>query len=314
MDNYTFIQISDDNYHYTQTLYQQSFGLKQSLSAIKKKYDTSSFGHKNIGYFAVTSEQEPAAYYGVFPMVMTINSKNVEVAQSGDTMTAPDHRGKGLFIQLAKKAYQLAEEKGMKLVFGFPNENSFPGFQKKLDWHFFGSMQKFSIINPVIPLCEIVEKFTLFSATYHKYCGFRLSKYQVNLNEENIAPFNVFKSYGSVKKDLSFFRYKLNNADNLLIKINGFTMLIKPRTHLFIGEVGLFEVKRTGDFIKTLKKLSKILCCRKTIIIISKNFWLYNYLKPVIEPTDNLPIGFLPFTKDIKLADITFTQADYDTF
>jgi len=314
MDNYSFQQINDSNYDFTQTLYKKSFGINNSISTIKRKYDTSVFGHKNIGYFAVSDDQKPASYYGIFPMIMTINSVDIPVAQSGDTMTAPEHRNKGLFVQLAKKTYQLAEEQGIQLVFGFPNENSFPGFKKKLDWQFFGSMQKFSIHNSVLPFCELSSKFSALASTYNKYSNFRLSKYDIALTEENIAPFNKFKSQGYIKKDINFFRYKLSSPENHLIKINNFTLLIKPKTHLIIGDVGFFDKSRTDDFTQTLLRLSKILGCRSTIIIVSKNCWVFDYLKSIIDPKESLPIGFLPFNQNISLDDISFTQADYDTF
>jgi len=314
MDNFSFQQITDTTYDFTQSLYKKSFGLSLKISTIQRKYDTSVFGHKNIGFFAVSENKEPAAYYGVFPMIITIDTIDIQVAQSGDTMTAPEHRGKGLFIQLAQKTYQLAEKQGIQLIFGFPNENSFPGFQKKLNWQFFGSMQKFSIQNAEIPLCEFCSKFKTFTSIYDKYCNFRLSKYKAVLTEENIAPFNQVKSHGYIKKDLNFFRYKLNSPENHLIKFNNFTLLIKPRTHLMIGDVGFFEKSKTFDFIRTLKKLSKILGCKNTIISVSKNYWLFDYLNAIIDPTESLPIGFLPFNNKISPEDISFTQADYDTF
>jgi hypothetical protein len=314
MDNYNIEQIKDSNYDLTKTLYKNSFRVNHSISTIKRKYDTSVFGHKNIGYFAVTPDKRPAAFYGVFPIIMTINSIDVPVAQSGDTMTAPDHRNKGLFVLLAKKTYELAEENGIQIIFGFPNENSFPGFKKKLDWQFIGSMQKFSIRNSILPLCEIASKLKTSASCYEKYCNFRLSKYRIALTEENIAPFNLIKSIGFIKKDINFFQYKLSNPDNSLISINNFTLLIKPRTHLIIGDVGFFDKTRTSDFIQTLKKLANILGCKNTIICVSKNYWLFDYLKSIIVPIESLPIGFLPFNQKISLKDISFTQADYDTF
>lgn len=314
MSDYKYIQLNDHNYDYTRILYNQAFGINRSVSQIKKKYDTGMFGFKNIGFFALADNDTPAAFYGVFPIVMTINNKDYSVAQSGDTMTAPDHRGKGLFIKLAERTYKLSEEQGIKLIFGFPNENSFPGFQKKLKWQFHGNMQKFSFKNLGLPLSELSSKFNFLKTGYEKYCNLRLSKYKIALTEENISHFNHSKSTGYIKKDLNFFNYKLNDPNNYLLKINGFYLLIKPVTHLIVGDIGYFSKEKVPNFLKTIKKMASILACRDAIIIVSKNHWLYELLKDIKPSTENLPIGFLPFSEIDNLHDISFTQADYDTF
>src|SRR5665648_634488 len=105
MDEYVFKRLDEDSYHCLQELYLKSFDLKETLSFIRNKYETAYTGAKDIGYIAFDQLDSPAAYYGVFPMILTTGGKDILVAQSGDTMTAPDHRGKGLFVKLAQQAY-----------------------------------------------------------------------------------------------------------------------------------------------------------------------------------------------------------------
>jgi len=314
MENYNYIRLNANNFDFTKTLAKESFKLKLTISSIKKKYDTTIFGLKNIGYFALDKDQKPAAYYGVFPIIMSFDSKDILVAQSGDTMTAPAHQGKGLFIMLAKKTYQLAEEEGVQLVYGFPNKNSLPGFQKKLGWQFRGSMYKFTIKNPVLPVCEFCSKSDVLSSLYDKYSRFRLAKFSVALSEVILETFNKNKTRGYIKKDIRFYEYKLRRADIYLISFNSFTLLVKSKVHLIIGDVGFFDKDKTSDFIESIKDLAQILRCGKTTIIISKNHWLYEYLVPHIQPTESLPIGYFQINLDIPLEDISFSQADYDTF
>jgi len=314
MSDYNFVQIDDNSYPAIQELYFKSFGLKETVVSIKEKYDTGMFGMKNTGFMAIDKTNDYAAYYGVFPMQMRIDNKDFQVAQSGDTMTAPNHRGKGLFIDLAKQTYLLAQKKGIQLIFGFPNKNSFPGFQKKLDWKFYGCMQNFIIPNNVIPFCELSSKFKFFMPWYNKYCNLKLSKYKIELTEENTNIFQDNNSRGFVKKDINFFKYKLRNKSNYLVKINNFTLLIKPIPHLLVGAVGKFMPEKTNEFLSTLKTLSIKLGCKKTIISISENHWLFSYLKNKLEYTESLPIGYFPINHDLPFADISYIGADYDTF
>jgi len=314
MEEYLFNRLDKESYDLIQELYLTSFNLKESLSYIRHKYDTSYTGVMNIGYLAVSQDGAPAAYYGVFPMILSSGGKDILVAQSGDTMTAPDHRGKGLFVKLAQMTYQLAWEEKVKLVFGFPNENSFPGFKKKLNWEFHGTMQRFTFTNCALPACEISSKNKTISGIYQSFIRMVLKKYKLPLTEDDISRFKDPGTLSGIKKDLHFFKYKLLNKKNHLIRIKGFSMLIKADPHLLIGAVSYFEKERVGEFLSSIKRLAILLGCKKTHISLSNNHWLFTYLLPFQQPEESLPIGFLRSGSGFPVTEIAFTSADFDTF
>ncbi|MHC1706733.1 MAG: GNAT family N-acetyltransferase [Bacteroidales bacterium] len=311
---YTNNRIDDSSYGDIKTLYQLSFGLISTVSSIQRKYDTSLFGLKNVGVIANDEKKEPAAYYGVFPIVLTYEGTDYLVAQSGDTMTAPNHRKRGLFETLAKECYALAETLGVKMVFGFPNENSFPGFKKKLDWYFTGVMQKFTIKGAIIPFCELASKYKVIDNFYQWYSKKIISKYLLGLTEHNISGFGFSNTKGFVKRDINFFKYKLNRDNIALISFNGIKLLIKYNTHLYIGDVSHIDESKTKDLLHSIKKLSRKLGCGKIIFTVSENHWLYDVLKKELTPTESLPIGFYQIDRTIVPEEIQFTMADYDTF
>ncbi len=88
-------------------------------------------------YYAIHNSTV-AAIYTAMPVFFNINRHKAIALQSIDTITDANHRGKGLFPKLATKLYDDAEANGLELVYGFPNENSAPGFFKKLQWVSFG--------------------------------------------------------------------------------------------------------------------------------------------------------------------------------
>ena len=104
-------EITDASYEDINKLHQLSFGYSRSIEDVNIKYNTTCFGLKNIGFLAKSEEQELAAYYGVFPIVLSYENNHFLVAQSGDTMTAPHHRKKGLFTRLAKETYSFSKSK-----------------------------------------------------------------------------------------------------------------------------------------------------------------------------------------------------------
>ena len=102
------------------------------------------------------------------PVMFRINGVQVPALQSIDTLTDIDHRGKGLFIKLALRLYKEAAASGFALIYGFPNENSAPGFFKKLNWISFGEAPfLFKPLNPFYFIKKLVhrKKHTDFSST-----------------------------------------------------------------------------------------------------------------------------------------------------
>jgi len=307
-------QITDKSYSDIQKLYQLSFGSYHNLEFIELKYDTIKFGLKNIGILAKSKNQELAAYYGVFPIVLNYESEDYLIAQSGDTMTAPNHRKKGLFTKLAKQTYALSKSKGIKLVFGFPNENSYPGFERKLNWKFNGFMQRFTFKVKAIPFCELTSKFSTLYPIYKKFVKNRVKKYQISLEQIDFDSFNYSLVKGLIKKDRNFFKYKLNKDNTYVVSIENIQILIKANTHLFIGEVSKIEAKQVKLLIKCVKKLAYRLACSKVIFTLSTNHWLYGLLAENHKSTKSLPTGFYLIENTFEIKEIQFSNADYDTF
>jgi hypothetical protein len=312
MEEYEIIRNSDKHYSSIQQLYLRASKYKQSLDFIIKKYNTVAFGSKDIGFIAYYQDY-PAAYYGVFPIHLTFNNLEFQAAQSGDTMTDPQHQKKGLFILLANASYRLANENKIDFVFGFPNKNSLPGFEKKLNWKFQGIMKEFTLSSRQLPITAVLKRINLFGDLVQTLVHRRIKSYELQLTEGNLLCLNMQKDVLKVKKDVVFFTYK-KYASSYLISYSGFTIFFKIDGHFILGDVGFFQEEKTSEFIQTLKQLAKMLLCNKIKIYLSESHWLYNYLIKVEKSKDNNPIGFLKLNYDPQFDKIAFTAADFDTF
>lgn len=271
------------------------------------------FGLKNTGFLAFDEKETPAAYYGVFPIQMTINGIDYLVAQSADTMTDPDHRNKGLFVQLAKQTYDFSRENGVQFVFGFPNQNSFPGFQKKLEWEFYGNLYDFFLDIKTLPLCGLAARYKWMKPLYNLFSRVRLLSIKLNYSAENIAPFAQNNAVGYITKNEAFFQYK-KAPDIHLVRLNGITLFVKTDGMLIIGDVSPFNPERSGDLILTVRQLAKMLGCRKIIFSVTQNHWLFPLLSAYTSGVESLPVGYLRFDTAFPFDKIAFTRADYDTF
>jgi len=89
--------------------------------------------------------QKLVGHYAVTPTPLWVKGKVYRAAFSMTTMTHPDYCGRGIFSQLASEVYGCCKAKGIKFVFGFPNENSYHGFTQKLGWHGFGRVKGWAI-------------------------------------------------------------------------------------------------------------------------------------------------------------------------
>ena len=127
--------------------------------------------HANVIYYAM-AQDDIAAIYTAIPVLFRINQTLQPGLQSIDTLTDVDHRGKGLFIELAEKLYSEQGGSRYSLVYGFPNDQSAPGFFKKLGWHSFGQVP--FLIKPLsfkYILSKVLKrkKHTDFSSRTHVY-------------------------------------------------------------------------------------------------------------------------------------------------
>jgi GNAT superfamily N-acetyltransferase len=88
-------------------------------------------------------------FYTLGPAPLGIGPATIAGAQSMDTMTHPDFRGRGVFVALARACFEIAAARGIRLLYGFPNRASFPGFVRRLGWTHAGGIPHW--IRPVRP-------------------------------------------------------------------------------------------------------------------------------------------------------------------
>ena len=73
-------------------------------------------------------------HYAVIPFDLAYEGEKLPACLSMTTMVDTACRKYGLFIELAQQVYDVAQSLGYKIVFGFPNAKSTPGFRKRLAW------------------------------------------------------------------------------------------------------------------------------------------------------------------------------------
>lgn len=113
-------------------LFSESYNREPSESAWKWRYMEAPAGP---GVVALVCDGERlASHYAASPVRLDIDGRSTLTALAGMTMTAPAYRGRGLFQEAARTAYDEMRRRGVRLVWGFPNNQVHRQRRRDLGW------------------------------------------------------------------------------------------------------------------------------------------------------------------------------------
>lgn len=289
-------------------LYTAVYGKLPPKERFLKKYNTGFTVVSYTGFLAYDSDGLPVAFYAVIPCFIEYNGHLVLAAQSTDTMTHPGHRNKGLFVALAELTYNLCRKEGIRLVFGFPNQNSLPGFINKLGWQQVGQMECFTMPVKAIPLEKIAAKLAPFQPLYKLYVKLVLCKAQ----NGGIANSVLEESYAGVYRDEEFLAYKTYN-ETYSIKIGEVSVWFKIQNGLQVGDV-LGPLDNFDNVMKQLLQLTRKLGLGQLQFQVSEKSKLHLVLKRYAVRVPSFVMGVKDLGSGILLHKLAFTFADIDIF
>ena len=112
--------------------------------------------------FLAESNGEIVGQYVTIPTRFSIHGKKTRVAFSCDTMIHPEYRRQGMFSALAREVYNHLETQcNINLVWGFPNDQSLPGFTGQLGWRMLPTIPL--MVMPIRPLPMIFNALPLLN-------------------------------------------------------------------------------------------------------------------------------------------------------
>ncbi len=275
-----------------------------------KKYDTAYTGQELVGYLAFNPDEKAVAYYGVIPCFIKYNGEVILAAQSADTMTHPNYRYKGIFVDLSNKAFDLCRQLGIRLVFGFPNQNSYHGAVNKVGWKFTETMACFAIPVKSLPLESAARRMRL-SGWYKRYAQFVFKKNLLSLH--GTASSVIVDGFAGVYRNEEYFVYKTYNASRV-IKIGDAKVWISNRSGLFIGDMEKVDETNFEFIIDKLKDIARKLGVTRIQFHCSPGITLHRLFSRKFESTPSYPVLFQDFGTPVPPEKIKFTFADIDIF
>lgn len=114
-------------------LFNDTFNQHASIKSWKRKHVDNPLSGKCTVMCAFDGDKV-VGVNGFLPMDYEYNGKILHVLQSCDTAVDPTYRGHGIFTKMIANAQDYFKAEGFDAIVGFPNQNSYLGFIKKLGW------------------------------------------------------------------------------------------------------------------------------------------------------------------------------------
>jgi len=307
---YRVQRLNDDNVADVEQLHMAVYGARPAPNFFAKKYNAAYTGVQQVGFIAYNNDGVPIAFYAVIPCFVRFNQKTILAAQSADTMTHPDYRFKGLFVELARRSFDLCETLGIRLVFGFPNQNSLPGFINKLGWQMTERMEYFRIRVSIFPWRGLLNKLPFFKRKLQARRQKVLERVTVKGGK---IPDSIDKGeYAGIYRDDNFRQYKTYNESHV-ISIGDSVLWIKVNHMLLIGDAEV-KAENFNEMMHQLKKLAAKLGINEIQFHASPGTVLHRLFTIYYLPVPSFPVIFKDFGAGLELKKIKFTSADIDTF
>lgn len=278
---------------------------------ILKKYDTAYTGVSYTGFIAYNTNKLAVAYYGVIPCYLHYKGKMILAAQSADTMTHPGYRYKGMFVELSKITFDLCRASGIRIIFGFPNQNSYHGAIHKLGWQMTETMECFQIQAGGLPVEAFSKRFLFTEKLYKQYSQSVLKNLLVP--ENGVVNSVISEGFAGLLRNEEYFINK-KYGQTQVIKSGTVKCWFKINNGLIIGDMeGVYKNNFTQVMYK-LKKLALKLGVRQILFQSSPGTHLHSLFATCYKAIPSFPVLFQDFGVGIPLDKIKFTFADVDIF
>jgi len=129
-------------------LYDLCFGKQDGLAVLPWRYDQNPHGEA-VTFVARGPGGEPVSGYACSPrraLARGAPDSAAILGQTGDVMTHPDWRGRGVFSGLDRAAMAETRRRGWPVVFGLPNRRSEKIFTEKLGWRAVGRLRPWTFV------------------------------------------------------------------------------------------------------------------------------------------------------------------------
>src|SRR5688572_18439116 len=308
---YTIERMSPAHLGDLEFLNEAVYGKPASPGYFAKKYETQYTGVSWAGLMAYNHDRVPVAYYGVIPCFIEWNGQRILTAQSADTMTHPSYRFKGMFVELSNLTFELCRQLQIRLVFGFPNQNSYHGAVHKLGWKMTDNLSAFSIPVNTLPVERMRSRFGWLKKPYDGWRNLLLDNMRLDIR--GIPHSGASDGFAGVARDEAYFLYK-TFSPSVVVCIEQVKLWLSFRQGLRIGDMEGVTAENFKRVINKLVSIARWMGIRDIHFHCSPGTGLHALFAEHYTASPSYPALFQDFGSPVPPEKVKFTFADIDIF
>lgn len=306
---FRFERLTDDNLVSVQRLFLEVFHKKISLGTLRRKYDTSYTGLKHLTYLAFDKDR-PIAFYGALPQVFSSADETFIGVHTCDSITHPEYQRQGLHGILARRAYTLMQEHGVRFVYAFHSDATLRACAP-LGWRTHHRMQVHRISSGIPPVATLFRRMPLLSRLHDQ-----LSLKVLQSHVRSRDPFEnscVRSKAMGVRYSPEFFAYK-SFTPNAIVDLGECRAWVRSGPGVWVGDLQFNDPQTLSFCISGLKRLARRLGCGHLLFQTSPGTALNTELNSMYQGADSWIVGWLPFDDNDLPGPWQTNFGDLDTF
>jgi len=263
-------------------VYSKDLDMELFLWKNKKNHD---LNEQPLIYLIFNEDNKLIGANSFFINEIKYNNETYLGVQSGDTMVHKDYRGKGLFKKIIQYAISDLTNSGYKFIYGFANNQSYPGFVKLN----FETMYQVNIYNKILNYKQFLyskKKHNLFKAigggldfisNLHSHTQDEIEITSVGNIDDELESFiaNCYDRKYHFIKDENTIMWKYHNKphgnyETVVLRKNNkiiaaFILRIDAVDELNKGNIVEYFISENCDLRKIIKVLCNYLCRNKKL-------------------------------------------------
>lgn len=137
MTDITYRQFQESDAESTLELFAVAFGKPRDVQQWRWEYLS---GPEKSCIVVAEADNKIVGHYAILPRSYRIGDEVLTIGLVVDVVTHPDYGRRGIFVQSASKAFEVAKNAGISLLVGFPNEAAIRG-HRKAGWDEVGTIR-----------------------------------------------------------------------------------------------------------------------------------------------------------------------------